>query len=193
MEFDGFALVRKDREGLNEQGIEAVRADDKKRRDGFGQGRSSRAELAEQAGGVEWSFGATGEAAPELTLPHFVREHGGGELLCIELPCCLIGVPAGRPIWPIAGVAVELLGEELRESETVTGREGGRGIEAEVASDLIHFRQELPAQALGRPEGMGSGEISANVAGGEVPFEERARLEELEAHAEAEFAGELDL
>ena len=140
MEFNGLALVREHGEGADEEGIEAVRADDKKRRDGFGQGRSSRAELVEEAGRVGRGFGATSEAAPELALPRFVREHGGGEIRTIKFPCCLIGVPAGRPIWPIAGVAVKLLGEELRESETVTGREGGRGVETEVASDLIHFR-----------------------------------------------------
>ena len=140
MEFDGLALVRKDREGFNEQGIEAVRADDKQRCDGFRRGGRSGAELVEEAGRVGRGFGATSEAAPELTLPRLVREGGGGEIRTIKFPCCLIGVPAGRPIWPIAGVAVKLLGEELRESETVTGREGGRGVETEVASDLIHFR-----------------------------------------------------
>ena len=193
MEFDGLALVRKDREGFDEQGIEAVRADDEQRCDGFRRGGRSGAELVEEAGRVGRRFGSASEAAPELTLPRFVREGGGRELLCIELPCCLIGVPAGRPIWPIAGVAVELLGEELREGETVTGREGGRGVETEVEGDLIHFRQELPAQALGCPEGMGSGKVSPDAARGEVSFEERARLEKFETHAEAEFAGELNL
>ena len=40
---------------------------------------------------------------------------------------------------------------------------------------------------------MGPGEISPHVAGGEVPFEECARLEKFEAHTEAELAGELNL
>ena len=75
-----------------------------------------------------------------MTLPGLVGEGGGGEILTIKFPRRLVGVPAGRPIRAIPGVAVKLLGEELRESETVTGREGGRGVETEVASDLIHFR-----------------------------------------------------
>ena len=128
MKFNGLPLVREHGKGADEEGIEAVRTDDKKLRDGFGQGRSSRAELVEEAGRVGRGFGATSEAAPELTLPRLVREGGGGEIRTIKFPCCLVGVPAGRPIWPIAGVAVKLLGEELRESETVTGREGGRGV-----------------------------------------------------------------
>ena len=149
MEFDGLALVRKDREGFNEQGIEAVRADDKQRCDGFRRGGRSGAELVEEAGRVGRRFGSASEAAPELTLPCFVREGGGREILTIKFPSRLVGVPAGRPIRAITGVAVKLLGEELRESETVTGRESGCGVETEVEGDLIYFRQELPAQALG--------------------------------------------
>ena len=40
---------------------------------------------------------------------------------------------------------------------------------------------------------MGSGKVSPDAARGEVPFEERARLEELEPHAQAELPGELNL
>ena len=193
MEFDGLALVREHGEGADEQGIEAVRADDEQRGDGFRRGGGGGAELMEQAGRVGRGLGPAGETAPELTLPGLVGEGGGGEILTIKFPRRLVGVPAGRPIRAIPGVAVKLLGEELREGEPVPGREGGGGVETEVEGDLIHLRQELPAQALGGPEGMGPGKVSPDAARGEVPLEERARLEELEAHAETEFPGELDL
>ena len=137
--------------------------------------------------------GPGGYRVPEKALPGLVGLGGGGQGRREGAPRALIFCPAGRPVGALPRITVELPGEQFGEGETRAGSERLRRVVAELGGDAFDVGEQFPAEMVGAPEGVSPGKRVVGGGGGKMAFKVVGRGEELEAHAQAEIAGETGL